>query len=141
MASTDPKPVFLIDSNVLLDIAKADPQWQDWSAAQLVNCAHKGKLAINPVIYAEVSCHYNSDSELDAAFPQRIYARHQLPFEAALLAGRAFMKYRAAGGIKRSPLPDFYIGAHAQAMGYTLVSRDKQRYRTYFPKLKLIAPK
>ncbi len=141
MASADQAPVFLIDSNVLLDIAKSDPNWQEWSATQLATCAHKGKLAINPVIYAEISCHYRNDSELEAAFPHRIYARHHLPYEAALLAGKAFMKYRASGGIRRSPLPDFYIGAHAQAMGYTLVSRDKARYRTYFPKLKLIAPR
>ena len=141
MASASPATVFLIDSNVLLDIAKSDPDWQEWSATQLASCAQKGKLAINPVIYAEVSCHYSNDSQLEAAFPQRIYARHHLPYEAALLAGKAFMKYRAAGGARRSPLPDFYIGAHAQTMGYTLVSRDKARYRTYFPKLKLIAPK
>ncbi|MEJ7687580.1 MAG: type II toxin-antitoxin system VapC family toxin [Variovorax sp.] len=133
--------MFLIDSNVLLDIAKADPDWQEWSSRQLASCAEKGKLAINAVIYAEVSCHYSNESQMEAAFPQRIYARHHLPYEAALLAGRAFMKYRGAGGAKRSPLPDFYIGAHAQTMGYTLVSRDKARYRTYFPKLKLIAPK
>ncbi|MBU1360776.1 MAG: type II toxin-antitoxin system VapC family toxin [Gammaproteobacteria bacterium] len=131
----------MIDSNVLLDIAKSDPEWQDWSSTQLANCARKGRLAINAVIFAEVSCHYSNESQMEAAFPQRIYARHHLPFEAALLAGKAFMKYRAAGGVKRSPLPDFYIGAHAQTMGYTLVSRDKARYRTYFPKLKLIAPK
>lgn len=141
MASADPAPVFLIDSNVLLDIAKSDALWQRWSERQLATCASKGKLAINPMIYAEVSCHYRNDSEIETAFPQRIYARHPLPYEAALLAGKAFMKYRAAGGAKRSPLPDFYIGAHAQTMGYTLVSRDKARYRTYFPKLKLIAPR
>ena len=141
MASTSPEQVFLIDSSVLLDIAKSDAEWQQWSEKQLAICASKGKLAINPMIYAEVSCHYRNNSELEAAFPQRIYARHQLPYEAALLAGKAFLKYRAAGGAKRSPLPDFYIGAHAQIMGYTLVSRDKARYRTYFPKLKLIAPK
>jgi predicted nucleic acid-binding protein len=141
VASASAQTVFLIDSNVLLDIAKSDVEWQQWSETQLAACARKGKLAINPVIYAEVSCHYRNDSEIESAFPQRIYAHYELPYEAALLAGKAFVKYRAAGGAKRSPLPDFYIGAHAQTMGYTLFSRDKARLRTYFPKLKLIAPK
>ena len=140
-ASAGVQPTFLIDSIVLLDIAKNDVNWQPWSELQLATCARKGRLAINPIIYAEVSCHYLDGAEIEAVFPQRIYAHHELPYEAALLAGRVFLKYRAAGGVKRAPLPDFYIGAHAQTMGYTLVSRDRARYQTYFPKLKLIAPK
>ncbi|MEO8248450.1 MAG: type II toxin-antitoxin system VapC family toxin [Burkholderiales bacterium] len=140
-ASANVAPVFLIDSNVLLDIANQDEKWHEWSETQLLVCGRKGRLAINPIIYAEVSCHYDDAAELEAAFPKRLYAHHELPFEAALLAGKAFMQYRAAGGARRSPQPDFYIGAHALAMGYTLVSRDRARYRTYFPKLKLITPK
>lgn len=84
--------------------------------------------------------HYRSADEIEAVFPERIYAYRNLPYEAALLAGVAFVKYRAAGGARRSPLPDFYLGAHALVAGYTLVSRDRTRYRTYFPKLKLFSP-
>lgn len=140
MASAESRNVFLIDSNVLIDLIHEDPTWMDWSAGALRRCLAKGRLAINPLIYAEVSTYFSSDRDTDAVLPARLYERLELPYAAARDAALAFQKYRKSGGTRPSLLPDFYIGAHAQTMGYTLVSRDKARYKTYFPKLKLIAP-
>ncbi|MEJ8846004.1 type II toxin-antitoxin system VapC family toxin [Variovorax rhizosphaerae] len=131
---------FLIDSNVLIDVIHEDPNWMDWSAAAITDCLGRGKLAINPLIYAEVSAYFNSDRDTDAALPARLYERLELPYAAARGAAVAFRKYRKAGGTRPSLLPDFYIGAHAQLIGCTLVSRDRARYKTYFPKIKLISP-
>ena len=110
-----------------------------WSSTALARASEDG-LAIDPIIYAEVSAHFELVEELDAAVPAESFARLWLPWEAAFLAGRAFVAYRRAGGTRRSPLPDFYIGAHAAVVGMTLLTRDARRYRTYFPKLQLIAP-
>lgn len=141
MASAEGAELFLVDSNVLIDVIRQDPKWMDWSAAAIGDCLNRGKLAINPLIYAEVSAYFNSDRDADAAMPPRLYERLELPYAAARGAAVAFHKYRKAGGTRSSLLPDFYIGAHAQWMGCTLVSRDSARYKTYFPKLKLISPK
>ncbi len=130
----------LVDSNVLLDILTADPQWESWSAAALQEAGADAALVINPLIFAEVSVGFSSIEALDAALPGDLYRREDLPYEAAFLAGKCFARYRRDGGARRSPLPDFYVGAHAAVAGYRLLTRDATRYRTYFPRLTLIAP-
>ena len=130
----------LVDANVLLDVLTDDPQWYGWSAAQLDACAAEAELCINPVIYAEVSVGFDRIEELDDALPPDAFTRLELPWEAGFLAGKAFLKYRRARGARTSPLPDFYIGAHAAIRGYRLLSRDRGRYATYFPRLQIIAP-
>ena len=130
----------LVDSNVLLDVATADPIWAEWSSEILARTADEAVLVINPLIYAEVSVGFISIEALEAALPAVVYRRDDLPYEAAYLAGKCFLRYRQGGGARRSPLPDFYIGAHAAVAGYRLLTRDEARYRTYFPKLDLIAP-
>ena len=130
----------LIDSNILLDIVTEDPRWEKWSSEALAKCAEQAVLAINPIIYAEVSIGFARIEELDDALPHTHFRRVPLPWEAAFLAGRCFLAYRKRGGTKRTPLPDFYIGAHAAVADMALLTRDAARYRTYFPKLRLIAP-
>lgn len=130
----------MIDSNVLLDVLTEDEKWFEWSAAQISRCAEHAVLCINPVIYAEVSIGFAQIEDLEAALPEDAFVRVHLPFEAAFLAGKCFMRYRRAGGLKRSPLPDFLIGAHAAVAKMTLLTRDNSRYRTYFPTLALISP-
>ena len=130
----------MIDSNVLLDILAKDPQWYSWSAAAVESAADRFRLVINAVIYAEVSVRYSRIEDLDAALPNSMFEREAIPYEAAFLAGRSFLAYRRRDGTKRSPLPDFFIGAHAAVAGYRLLTRDAVRYRTYFPKLPLITP-
>jgi predicted nucleic acid-binding protein len=129
----------LVDSNVLLDILIPDPKWEAWSAAALAEAADSALLAIDPIIYAEVSIGFHRIEDLEAALPEEL-RREDLPWDAAFLAGKVFLEYRRKGGSKRSPLPDFYVGAHAAVRDYTLLTRDERRYRTYFPKLKIIAP-
>jgi predicted nucleic acid-binding protein len=130
----------LVDSNVLLDVATNDPAWGDWSAEILERTADEAVLVINPLVYAEVSIGFDAIEDLEAALPIDLYRREELPYEAGFLAGKCFLRYRRAGGLKRSPLPDFYIGAHAAVAGYRLLTRDATRYQTYFPNLALIAP-
>jgi predicted nucleic acid-binding protein len=131
---------YLIDSNVLLDVATEDPHWCQWSSAALTTAARTAPLLINPLIYAEVSMNYDTIEELDEALPEQLFRRVPLPYPAGLVAGRAFLSYRSRGGERRSPLPDFYIGAHAAVDKLTLVTRDARRYRTYFPTIEIVAP-
>lgn len=133
-------PDVLVDSNVLLDVLTEDARWFDRSAATLARLGADHDLVINPVVYAEVSVGFNRIEELEAALPDAFFRREALPWEAAFLAGKCFVKYRRAGGARRAPLPDFYIGAHAAVRGIPLVTRDAGRYRTYFPKLELVMP-
>jgi predicted nucleic acid-binding protein len=107
----------LVDSNVILDVLTEDADWGDWSAAMLAGAARTGLLAINPIIYAEVSARFERIEDLDEALPETYYRRLALPFEAAFLTGQCFLKYRRRGESRRSPLPDFYIGAHAALAG------------------------
>ncbi len=130
----------LVDSNVLLDIVTADPTWGDWSASTLERIADEAILVIDPIVYAEVSIGFSTIEAVEAALPTDLYRREDLPYEAAFLAGKCFLRYRRGGGTRRSPLPDFYIGAHAAVSGYRLLTRDAARYRSYFPTLELIAP-
>lgn len=130
----------LVDANVLLDIATDDPDWGERSAAAVARIANESALAINPIVYAEVSVGYDRVEQVDTVFPPETFARLPLPWAAAFLAGKCFVRYRRAGGRRRSPLPDFYIGAHAAVQGIPLLTRDPRRYRTYLPRLELITP-
>ena len=116
-----------------------DPTWFEWSSNALARCADEAALAINPLIYAELSMGFERSEELDAAVPSA-FRRLPLPWDAAFLAGQCFRRYRERGGARRSPLPDFYIGAHAAVSGLRLLTRDAARYRTYFPELEIISP-
>ncbi len=132
-------PTVLVDSNVLLDVLIPDPVWEGWSSETLAQAAESSSLVINPIVYAEVSIGFDRIEELEAALPPEL-RREPLPWEAAFLAGKAFLAYRRRGGPKLAPLPDFFIGAHAAVRGYTLLTRDAGRYRTCFPRLALIVP-
>lgn len=133
-------PATLVDTNVIVDVLDQGSEWADWSATMLGNAAGRGTLVINPIIYAEVSVEYDEIEEVEDALPGHYFVRAQLPWEAAFLAGKCFERYRRRGGTRRSPLPDFYIGAHAAVTGMTLLTRDARRYRSYFRKLRIIAP-
>jgi predicted nucleic acid-binding protein len=130
----------LFDTNVLLDIATADPVWLAWSESQLRQAAAQGLIFINPIIYAELAPAFASAADLDRWLDPAVFQRLPLPYAAGWLAAQAFLKYRRSGGTKTSPLPDFYIGAQAEIEQRTLVTRDAARYRTYFPNVRIIAP-
>lgn len=130
----------MVDANVLLDTLTGDPRWADWSATTLSALADRERVVINPIIFAEVSVGYSRIEDVDDALPPTL-DREPLPYEAAFVAGKAFRTYRRRGGERSSPLPDFFIGAHALVAGYRLLTRDARRYRTYFPALDLIAPR
>jgi hypothetical protein len=132
--------VTLVDSNVLLDVLTDDPTWSAWSHGVLAQARDAGRLVINPLVYAEVSTGFDKIEDLDAAVPATDFDRETLPYEAGFVAGKAFLAYRQRGGERRSPLADFYIGAHAAVCGYRLLTRDASRYRTYFPTLVVVAP-
>jgi len=132
--------VTLVDSSVLLDILTEDPEWANWSQQALAQARDAGRLAINPIVYAEVSTGFDTIEDLDDAVSVRDFEREPLPYEAGFLAGKVFLAYRNRGGQRRSPLPDFYIGAHAAVRGYRLLTRDVARYRTYFPSVLLVTP-
>lgn len=131
----------LVDSNVILDVVTEDPMWLEWSAGQIEQLSEDHVLAVNPIIYAEVSIGFLRIEELEEAIPPEFFARLPLPWEAAFAAGKSFLEYRRRRGTRRSPLPDFYIGAHAAVSRLPLLTRDAGRYRTYFPQLELIAPR
>jgi predicted nucleic acid-binding protein len=128
----------LVDTNVLVDIITHDKTWSSWSEAALRKAAEHSTLAINPIIFAEVSMKFSRIEDADAALID--FAREPLPYEAGFLTGKAFLVYKKRGGAKRSPMPDFYVGAHAVVGRMDLLTRDAVRYRTYFPRLKIIAP-
>jgi len=130
----------LVDSNVILDVVTEDAKWLHWSARQIEQLAERRVLVINPIIYSEVSVGFDRIEDLDRALPAGFFRREPLPWDAGFLAGKCFARYRKSGGARRSPLPDFYIGAHAAVQGLTLLTRDAARYRTYFPNLAIIAP-
>lgn len=134
MAST------LVDSSVLLDVITEDVAWFHWSVDALVAAADAGPLVINPIIYAEVSVRFSMIEELDEALPVSDFARAPLPWSSAFLAANAFTRYRRRGGVRSSPLPDFFIGAHAAIDGHRLLTRDPVRVASYFPTVELISP-
>ncbi len=129
-----------LDTNVLLDIATADPAWLAWSEGQFRAAAALGPILMNPIIYAELAPAFATQADLDRWLDPAVFQRLPLPYSAGWLAAQAFMKYRRAGGTKSSPLPDFYIGAHSEVAGLTLVTRDAARYRTYFPSVTIVSP-
>jgi len=130
----------LVDSNVILDIVTEDPKWLSWSASQVEELGAFHQFVINPIIYSEVSIGFHRIEDLDEALSDEFFRRDPLPWEAGFLAGKCFLKYRHSSGGRRSPLPDFYIGAHAAVRNMPLLTRDDRRYRTYFPRLTLISP-
>jgi len=130
----------LVDSNILIDIFTQDPKWYDWSSSTLASIVDKSPIYINKIIYAEVSIRFATIESLEQVLPHDIFQRVAIPWEAAFLAGKIFTEYRRRGGAKQSPLPDFYIGAHALISDFAVLTRDKSGYRKYFPKLKLIEP-
>ena len=130
---------FLFDTNVLLDIATADPLWLAWSESQFRTAAAQGRILINSIIYAELAPAFASAADLDRWLDPAVFQRLPLPYAAGWLAAQAFLKYRRGGGVRTSPLPDFYIGAHAEIEKRILITRDAGRYRTYFPNVVLIA--
>ena len=130
----------LVDANVLLDILTDDPAWRSWSEERLLAVLEVDQAAVNPIIYAELGAAYRTATELDRALSGWPFQRLPLPYEAAFPAAQAFLRYRRKGGKRHSPLPDFYIGAHAMVARLTLLTRDAPRYRTYFPKVRLISP-
>jgi predicted nucleic acid-binding protein len=129
-----------VDSNILLDIATNDAKWSAWSEGALAECSEHTNLVINPIVYAEVSIGFRTIETLNAALPANLYRREPLPWEAGFLAGKCFLAYRKRGGQKTSPMPDFYIGAHAAIEGLALLTRDAARFQTYFPRLELLSP-
>ena len=131
----------LVDSNVLLDVLTEDVDWFEWSAGAIARLAEQSLLVINPIIYAEVSIGFDRVEDLEEALPVNAFRREPLPYRASFLAGKAFLRYRRSGGSRASTLPDFFIGAHAAIAGLDLLTRDTARYRTYFPTVKLIAPR
>lgn len=130
----------LVDTNVLLDIFTDDEAWRSWSEQAVRDALVDEAAGINPIIYAEASLGFSDPGILDRHLDDLTLARLPLPYQAAFPAGRAFLRYRRAGGERSAPLPDFYIGAHAQTQGLTLLTRDANRYRTYFPSVPLITP-
>lgn len=132
--------MILVDTNVLIDVAAEDPAWFEWSAAKLATLGSREPLAINPIIYAEFSVHFDTVEQIEDALAGFRFERLPLPWDAAFLAGKAFKLYRRRGGKRAAPLPDFFIGAHAAVAGISLLTRDPRRFRDYFPRLKLIAP-
>ena len=131
---------FLIDTNVIIDILSRDKKWSEWSASTLERCAEDGRIAINPIIYAEIAVGFDRIEDLEAVLPEPDWLRLPLPWQAGFLAGRCFGEYRRRGGPRSHPLPDFFIGAHAAVDGLVLVSRDASRFKTYFPRLDVISP-
>jgi hypothetical protein len=132
-------PTVLVDSNVVLDIFTGDLAWSEWSSRALRDAADNNRVVINPIVYSEISVRFSRIEDVDVALPS-ILEREPIPYEAAFLAGKVYSTYRRRSGNKTTPLPDFFIGAHAAVSGYALLTRDEARYRTYFPSLRLIAP-
>lgn len=132
--------MLLVDTNVILDVVENDPEWADWSQAQLDAASLKYTLIINPVIYAELSIAYRRIEELESMLNAAALRLDPIPREALFLAGRVFLNYRQRRGTKSGVLPDFFIGAHAAVAGISLLTRDTARYKSYFPTLELIAP-
>jgi len=132
--------VVLVDTSVLVDVATDDATWSDWSATALARAIDKDGVAVNPIVFAEFSLAYANERDAEGALSELRVVRLDLPWGAAFLAGKAFALYRARGGQKGAPLPDFFIGAHAAVAGLSLLTRDARRIREYFPRVKLIAP-
>jgi predicted nucleic acid-binding protein len=130
----------LVDSNVILDVFLDDPTWADWSESTLEEYAQYAKLSINSIVYSEVSIGFERIEDVESALSKAGFEMMEIPKEALFLAGKAFLKYKKGKGVKKSPLPDFYIGAQAAVLDFALITRDVVRYRTYFPSIRLVSP-
>jgi predicted nucleic acid-binding protein len=130
----------LVDTNVLLDVLQDDPQWAEWSQRNLESASLTDSLVINAVIYSELSIAFERIEDLESVLSEGSVSVEPIPREALFLAGKAFLNYRRRQGAKQSVLPDFYIGAHAAVSGFTILTRDVARYRSYFPTVELITP-
>ena len=130
----------LVDTNVLVDVLENDPEWADWSIAQLQAQSKVHRLVINPVIYSELSLTFSTVEALDKVLDDMELQMLEIPKPALFLAGKAFVKYRRSGGVKHNVLGDFFIGAHAAVSGLPVLTRDARRYRNYFPGVRLVAP-
>lgn len=128
----------LVDTNVISDIAHGGSEWVEWSIEMMSR--HTGEMRINAIIYAELSCRATTPLELDTTLRGLGLECLEIPREALFQAAQAFLQYRKRGGNKTSTLPDFFIGAHAAALGIPILTRDVARYRTYFPHVQLISP-
>jgi hypothetical protein len=132
--------MILLDANVLLDLWDCDPIWHSWSMNQMRKLSLVEEFTINQIIYAEVSSRFTSVKVLDERLDALSIRLESIPREAAFWAGKAYAHYRRRGGAKSNVLPDFFIGAHASVLGCPILTRDTQRYKTYFPDVRLIAP-
>ncbi len=130
----------LVDSSVLIDIATESRRWTEPAQRAVESLGRDRELVINAVVFAEVSIPFGRVEDIDERLPPDVFRREDVPWEAAFLAGKAFMAYRKAGGARRSPLPDFFIGAHAAVRGYGLLTRDPKSVRTYFPTVEIFTP-
>ena len=132
--------MLLVDTNVLVDVLEDDPQWADWSVRQLRAQSKIHRLAINPIIYAELSLTFSTAEALDQALDDLDLAMVEIPRPALFLAGKAFIRYRRQGGTKSNVLGDFFIGAHAAVSGFAVLTRDTHRYASYFPSVVMVSP-
>jgi predicted nucleic acid-binding protein len=132
--------MLLVDTNVLVDVLQNDPQWADWSIAQMRAQSSLHALVINPIIYAEVSLSFSTIEALDDVVGTLALELLEIPRPALFLAAKAFAQYRRRGGSKLQVLPDFFIGAHAAVEGWPLLTRDARRFKTFFPTLEVLAP-
>lgn len=132
--------MLLVDTNVLVDVLQDDPQWANWSIGQMRAQASIHQLAINPIIYAEISLSFSTLEGLDGAVSTLALELREIPRPALFLAAKAYAQYRKRGGSKLQVRPDFFIGAHAAVEGWPLLTRDARRFRTYFPTLEVVAP-
>jgi predicted nucleic acid-binding protein len=133
-------PAYLVDSSVLLDIFTADPAWGEWSTSRLEKACSQGTVFISPVIYAEISIRFSRIEDLEEAISESGLTWSEVPREALFLAGKAYLSYRRKGGLRTAPLPDFFIGAHAAVSDLVLLTRDPDRVRKHFPKVRLSSP-
>jgi predicted nucleic acid-binding protein len=131
---------YLVDSSALLDIFTADPVWAEWSIRELEKASADGTVFIDPIVYSEISIRFSRIEDLEEAVKESGLVWSEVPREALFLAGKAFMSYRKAGGSRTSPLPDFFIGAHAAVSDLVLITRDPERIRTHFPRLRVVSP-
>lgn len=130
----------LVDTNVLVDVLEDDPEWADWSVAQLQAQSRVHRLVINPIIYSELSLTFSTVEALDKVLAGMELQILEIPKPALFLAGKAFMQYRRSGGNKTNVLADFFIGAHAAVSGLPVLTRDTRRFKNYFPRVRLVAP-
>jgi len=130
----------LVDSNIILDVFLNDLKWADWSESKLVEYSDYTSLYINSIIYSEISIGFKLIEDLEGAIIKAGFQMLEIPKEALFLAGKAYLKYKRRKGVKRTPLPDFFIGSQAAVLNLNLLTRDVSRYQTYFPTVKLIAP-